>query len=243
MALSLRFYPGRALPGALSPWSPDFPPAAFKAAGDRPTVWLERCVLSGKRGQDWLRKLQTASARPYTQGMKRIFLLRHAEAADGTPALKDRDRPLTEKGREDARLIGDYLARQTEKPGFALCSPALRTRETLDGICARLSAPLATKYEETLYNASAGDILNAIQQLPDRIANVLVVGHNPGFHAFGARLADRTASDPDALLRLAHKFPKGALALFESPAKSWAEVSYGRAKLQYFVKPRELRQH
>ena len=56
-----------------------------------------------------------------------LYLVRHAEAADGDP---DELRPLTAEGRETARALGERLAKEGVQPDAVLTSPLLRARET-----------------------------------------------------------------------------------------------------------------
>jgi len=41
--------------------------------------------------------------------MKILLLLRHAKSSWDDPALPDHDRPLTERGKKDAKRIGQLL--------------------------------------------------------------------------------------------------------------------------------------
>src|SRR5580658_6810616 len=62
--------------------------------------------------------------------MRRLILFRHAKAEPRGPGEDDFDRPLNERGREDAAIIGRALADQGHRPDLALVSPARRTTET-----------------------------------------------------------------------------------------------------------------
>ena len=60
-----------------------------------------------------------------------LLLWRHAEALDGVP---DADRPLTDRGRHQARHMADWLA-NNQPPGLrVLASPTLRTRMTAEAL-------------------------------------------------------------------------------------------------------------
>ncbi|MCV0397761.1 MAG: histidine phosphatase family protein [Rhizobiaceae bacterium] len=67
---------------------------------------------------------------------RRLFLLRHAKASRDEPGLDDFDRPLTERGLDDAARIGQVMADRGWWPRRALVSPAVRTRQTW-GLAAR----------------------------------------------------------------------------------------------------------
>ena len=64
-----------------------------------------------------------------------LWLLRHAEAADGQP---DDDRPLTERGLQQAESAGRALARLGTNIDACLCSPKLRAVQTAQRVCEQL---------------------------------------------------------------------------------------------------------
>ena len=70
--------------------------------------------------------------------MKRVLLLRHASAGEGAP---DAERPLSERGREEAARIAERLASLLPPPEVALCSTARRARETFEALRAVLAPP------------------------------------------------------------------------------------------------------
>jgi len=162
-------------------------------------------------------------------GAKRLFLLRHAKSSWDDPALDDHDRPLSARGRRAASLIGAYLDRQQVDIALVLCSSARRTRETL----ALISAPGEICIERELYGVSADQLLARLRRVPDDVAAVMLIGHNPAIHDLAVSLA---ASPGDLAAR---KFPTGALATltFGGP---WHALEPGQADLAGFVTPRQL---
>src|SRR5437016_3853420 len=58
--------------------------------------------------------------------MKTLFLIRHAKSSWDDPALSDKDRPLSDRGRRDAPKMGKRLAKRDVKPDLILSSPARR---------------------------------------------------------------------------------------------------------------------
>jgi phosphohistidine phosphatase len=102
----------------------------------------------------------------------RVFLVRHAEAAPGTP---DELRPLTAGGREAARELGKRLREETGGVDAVLSSPLLRARETANAI-ARELATTAAPVELLAPGATEADLLAAVD---GRGAIVVAVGHQP----------------------------------------------------------------
>ncbi|MBI1391747.1 MAG: histidine phosphatase family protein [Alphaproteobacteria bacterium] len=172
--------------------------------------------------------------------MKQLFILRHAKSSWADPGQRDFDRPLNARGRSAAPVMGAHMARQAYRPDYVLCSPAARTRETLERIQPYLDPPAPTAYAETLYLATAKQLLSEIAGLGDRHAAALVIGHNPGLEDLCARLADPLAGDAAALVAIGEKFPTAGLAVFTFPANSWREISPHTGALVEFATPKGL---
>ncbi len=100
-----------------------------------------------------------------------LWLLRHAEAADGLP---DEERPLTERGMRQAQDAGQALARIGTKIEVCLSSPKLRARQTAQLACDPLG--LAVRIEPAL----AGEPFD-VRELTAGFEDVLLVGHDPSF--------------------------------------------------------------
>jgi phosphohistidine phosphatase len=100
-----------------------------------------------------------------------LWLLRHAEAADGTP---DDERPLTERGIRQAEDAGHALEVLGVELDACLTSPKVRARQTAELACAPLGV------EVMIDKRLSGEPFD-----PDELAagfrNVLLVGHDPSF--------------------------------------------------------------
>jgi phosphohistidine phosphatase len=123
--------------------------------------------------------------------LRHLFLLRHAQAADGGPKLPDIDRPLSERGRRQAAFVAEHL--HAVPIDYVLCSPSTRTRDTADPILrTRCSEMPTVVYDRKLYEASAEDVLEAVSKVPAKTRSLLVVGHNPSMENVLAILATST---------------------------------------------------
>jgi len=100
-----------------------------------------------------------------------LWLLRHAEAADGLP---DDERPLTERGVRQAQAAGRALERMGIEIEVCLSSPKLRARQTAEAVCVPLGV------EVTLEPALAGEPFD-VRELTAGLEHVLLVGHDPSF--------------------------------------------------------------
>lgn len=109
--------------------------------------------------------------------MPELIILRHAQAGEGS---MDYTRMLTGEGWRQAEAAADALEAAHFRPGRVLCSPALRTHETLTALRSTRSIPEASiLYDKRLYHADAETLSNLVaEHLP--ASPLLMVGHNPG---------------------------------------------------------------
>ena len=64
-------------------------------------------------------------------------------------------------------------------PEIILCSPAVRTRETLAAVNDKLGVEHIV-YEDAIYGASLGALLGLVEQYSRDCSNLMITGHNPG---------------------------------------------------------------
>ncbi|KOV67414.1 phosphohistidine phosphatase [Streptomyces sp. NRRL WC-3618] len=166
---------------------------------------------------------------------RRIVLFRHAKA--DWPQVTDHERPLADRGRKDAAVAGRKLADTGIPFGLALCSTATRTRETWKLAVHELPQRPKTVYEERIYEASPGELIALLNETPDDIQNVVLVGHNPGVQALAEILAEDSENDTRTKLT-SRGFPAAAFATL-SFTGSWKGLEPGTATLVDFWAPTE----
>jgi len=91
-------------------------------------------------------------------------------------------------------------------------------------------------FEGELYGATANDLLARVNGVPDDVASLMLIGHNPGLQ----QLVLVLAASGDELERLESKFPTGALATL-ALAKGWSHLGPGDGVLTDYVIPKQLR--
>jgi phosphohistidine phosphatase len=165
-----------------------------------------------------------------TRLVKRLWLLRHAKSSRDDPGLPDHDRPLALRGRKAAKHVGRWASENGLRPELVLCSTARRTRETLDLLLDELGAP-HVELDDSVYGASAFELLERLRIVPSSVEALLIVGHNPGLQELCGVLAP---PEPPA-------FPTGALAQLLLEVDDWRQVGPACAELVGLVVPRSLR--
>jgi phosphohistidine phosphatase len=100
-----------------------------------------------------------------------LWLLRHAEAADGEP---DDERPLTERGVLQSQAAGHALVRLGIHLDACLTSPKLRAVQTAQLACEPLGVTV------TIEPALGGEPFD-VHELVAGLGDVMLVGHDPSF--------------------------------------------------------------
>ncbi len=170
--------------------------------------------------------------------MKTLSLLRHAKSSWDDPVERDFDRPLNGRGRRAAQRIGQFLREEGLAFDAIIASPALRIRQTIEGVEAGLGMRLPAGFEKRIYMASATSLFALVQEHDDAVGHLLMIGHNPGLEDM-VLLA--TEGHPNAIRAEAElKYPTAALATMVFAGDRWADVGEGGAVLTRFVRPRDL---
>jgi phosphohistidine phosphatase len=116
----------------------------------------------------------------------RIYLVRHGDAVPEEDAGSDRDRWLSAKGREAARVLGRLLREQGVEPDAILTSPLPRAVQTAELVAAALDyiGPITSR---RCFEPSAQPRL-ASQEIMAAGGSVLIVSHEPAVSTLGAFL-------------------------------------------------------
>lgn len=117
-----------------------------------------------------------------------VIVVRHAKS-DWSTGGPDEARPLAERGHRDAPEIGGWLARRETRVDLVVCSPAKRGRQTWALAGESLSPKPPVRYEPRVYAAEPKDLLSVLEELPDEVRTVVLVGHNPGLSELVATLS------------------------------------------------------
>lgn len=144
-----------------------------------------------------------------------LVLVRHGKSSWDEGDLPDRARPLAERGRRDAPMMGGRLAREGVTPDLILSSPACRAQETARLLADGLQYRGEIALDERMYEGDVRTLLTLIGGLADDKKCVMLVGHDPEFTA------------------LAHHFSRGitrmptcALARFDFEGRAWSAIPH-----------------
>jgi phosphohistidine phosphatase len=124
----------------------------------------------------------------------RIYLVRHAEAVPEEDAGSDRDRWLSSRGREAARVLGRLLHETRIEPDAIISSPLPRAVQTAELLAQMLDyighIESWRSLEPSAHPRMAAGNLQALG------SSVIVVGHEPSISAMGAFILGRPSFPP-----------------------------------------------
>lgn len=153
--------------------------------------------------------------------MKRLTLVRHAHAKVQEPPISDFERPLSRRGKSEAKETALQLIEQELIPDLLIASPAKRSLQTAEILARELQVPeRRLRPDESLYLATADALLDAIRATGPRIQHLMLVGHNPGVSVLAKVLA------PEAALG---EFAPAAACIMEFEVSSWSGIDAGSA--------------
>jgi phosphohistidine phosphatase len=167
---------------------------------------------------------------------RELLILRHAKSSWDSDAPTDFERPLAKRGKRDCPRVGAWLAERGLEPDVVVSSPARRARQTARRVLDAIGIPKdAVRYEECLYGAGVGTLLEVLAQIPGESRTSMIVGHNPGLEEL-VRFLGRGAvpgSDDGKVM------PTATVAHFRMP-DDWNGLGAGDGELVTIMRPKWL---
>jgi phosphohistidine phosphatase len=157
--------------------------------------------------------------------------MRHAKALKESDDLSDHNRHLSEKGKEDAKLMSDALITEKFLPELIVSSTSKRTQRTAKIVSENINLkPHSLLLESDLYEATTSDILHVIRALPDNINTVMLIGHNPSFTSMIGLLSQTFIEN----------LPTSGIAVIQFNFPTWKLTQNKSGNLVWFMHPKFL---
>ncbi len=161
--------------------------------------------------------------------MKTITIVRHGKSS-WKYDVSDRERPLKSRGRNDAKLVANQFIKSNTVPNNIFSSPARRAFETCKIFMEVFNlSESAVAIEESLYDFGGNDVINFLKNLPDKINDVMIFGHNHAFTSITNIFGDKFIDN----------LPTSGLVKLNFDIKSWQDLKPGQTEL--IIIPRELK--
>ena len=161
--------------------------------------------------------------------MKRIVLMRHGKSS-WEYEVSDKDRPLKERGINDAHLVAQEFNKNDVRIDFAFSSHANRALHT-SIIFLRNIGFSFDKFQvtEELYDFSGGAVQNFVENLDNRYDTISIFGHNYAFTSLANAWGDQYIDN----------VPTAGLVLIKFEVNDWAKLTKGTTEQIIF--PKHLR--
>ena len=163
-------------------------------------------------------------------GYKELFVLRHAKSSWDEPNVDDVDRGLTSRGITDAYSIANRQKKLLKEVDLILTSRANRATHTATIFADIIGYPFdKIKLSSNLYEISETQLITIVKGLPDELARVLIVGHNPTFTYF----VNKYLKSP------IDNIPTAGIVGLSFHAISWKDISRDNLQSSFFEYPKK----
>lgn len=159
--------------------------------------------------------------------MKQLILVRHAKS-DWPEETEDFDRPLADKGLEEATQMSRFMKNNKVAIDYFVSSPAVRALNTCKIFNQSYHINMMTN--EKLYNPSESNFESVIYDLDDNVNSVAFFSHNNGISNFANSISEDI-----------FHFPTCGVAGFEIDCNSWSEFYGAKKRLLFFYDPGKIK--
>jgi len=161
--------------------------------------------------------------------MKSLLLVRHAKSDWEDNTVKDFDRELSIRGRRTAPKMANHLKVDGFQPDLIISSPAQRAKSTTQFIVEQLELDESKLlFEQDIYEASVRVLLRIINDLPNNLNTIALVGHNPGLTYLTELITGEEIGN----------LPTFGVVKINFDFDEWEMVSQATGSLEYFIYPK-----
>lgn len=161
--------------------------------------------------------------------MKTLILVRHGKSS-WEYSVSDKDRPLLERGINDALLVSNSFHENAQQIDMVFSSPANRAIHTALIFCRQMYFPLAKfRTTESLYDFSGDEVVQFVKELDDSCDTVMIFGHNHAFTYIANSLGNTYIEN----------VPTSGLVQLQFDVARWESIAKGITKSTIF--PKSLR--
>ena len=162
---------------------------------------------------------------------KLLLILRHAKSSWEFEELSDHDRPLNNRGKRDAPLMGRKLLKQQLVPQLIISSSAIRAHSTARKVAKACGYEDEILIDPVLYGSGYSDYLNVLINQEDKHDIIMLVGHNP----ISEQLVEVLTGEIVTMSTC-------AIACISLPITSWKQIiAKTKGQLLNLWRPKELK--
>ncbi|WP_010522531.1 SixA phosphatase family protein [Aquimarina agarivorans] len=160
--------------------------------------------------------------------MKKIYFIRHAKSS-WEEQVEDHDRPLSDRGFDDAILISNELIKKEISAHIQMVfsSTAKRAKTTAQIVTDILKIPEEkVNYMNDLYSFNGISVSKFLKELPQELDTILVFGHNPAFTILVNSLGSQFFAN----------IPTSGTVAISFDCDNWTDLQNGKTLFHIFPK-------
>ena len=164
-----------------------------------------------------------------TDRNKILILVRHAKSSWADPYLDDHDRPLNDRGKRDAPIMGEFLASRIDSPEYWISSTAKRAKKTAFQFADAFGVSRKQIHrKQELFHASPYTMLSVIQETPEDHRSVILFAHNPGITMMANGYRGNEIVN----------VPTAGIVMIKLDAERWADIALYEGEVLDFYFPK-----
>ena len=167
--------------------------------------------------------------------MLNLYVMRHSKSSWNARNIDDFERPLSNRGRKDIKLIIAFLKKKKITFDLAYVSSSKRTKQTFKILKKDISFKKII-YSKKFYLCSKNIILNTIRNTKKKYKNILIVNHEPCCKNLVLKLIKK-----NKLFFINKKFKTSAIAKLVFSIENWENLKNYSGNLTLFKTPKDFR--
>ncbi len=156
--------------------------------------------------------------------MKTLYLIRHANSPYQT---NDFERPLSDIGKQEAKLMAKKLKEFNTNPDLLISSNAQRTTTTVNIISKILECSNKINFEPKAYNPPINKLVEIINNISKKHNNVFLISHNPAISLLADYLTNENVGG----------MPPCGIVKINLEIENWNEITQGCGTKDFFIYP------
>ena len=166
--------------------------------------------------------------------MLNLYVMRHSKSSWNDHNINDFERPLSNRGRKDIKLIITFLKKKKITFDLAYISSSKRTKQTFKILKSDISCKKII-YAKKFYLCRESFILNAIRKTKKKYKNILIVNHEPCCKNLVLKLIKK-----NKLSFINKKFSTSAIAKLVFSIEDWENLKNYSGNLTLFKTPKDF---
>ena len=167
--------------------------------------------------------------------MLNLYVMRHSKSSWNEHNINDFERPLSNRGKKDIKLIIAFLKKKKITFDLAYISSSKRTKQTFKILKNNISCKKII-YSKKFYLCSESFILNTIKNVKRKYKNILIVNHEPCCKNLVLKLIKK-----NKLSFIKKKFSTSAIAKLVFSIENWENLKNYSGNLTLFKTPKDFR--